>query len=162
METKNIQANVTPDYVQAVNVFLGELKTIPWLKPDGNPDPDWRIFETRDAAWNAAVDATRGAAWNTVWDAVWDATRGAAWNNEPVCSAGIRAAAWDAARNAALDAARGAAWDAALMARILICTGLPLEQKYIDHAAARMNVWRKGYGLLCDIDGVLYVYKKTK
>jgi hypothetical protein len=24
-----------------------------------------------------------------------------------------------------------------------------------------MKVWQKGYGLLCDVKGVLYVYKKV-
>ena len=71
-----------------------------------------------------------------------------------------RAAAWDAARDAVRDAAWDAAWDAALFTRTeFICKGLKLENKHRIHAHKRMEVWQKGYGLLCDVQGVLYVYK---
>ena len=63
-----------------------------------------------------------------------------------------------AARDAAGAAARDAAWDAALYARCLIVKD-KLEPRHIDHAEKRMDVWKKGYELLCDIDGVLYVYE---
>jgi hypothetical protein len=76
----------------------------------------------------------------------------------------LRDAARAAARDAARAAARAAAWDAAgaaeLYSQMLICDGLPLAQKHIDHIAARWNVWQKGYCLLCDVGGVLYVYTK--
>jgi hypothetical protein len=73
------------------------------------------------------------------------------------------AAAWDAAWAAAMAAAMAAAWAAALWARVLVCDGLPLDQRHVDHAAARMAVWRKGYGLglYCDVGGVLYVYERA-
>ena len=63
---------------------------------------------------------------------------------------------WDAA----WAAAGAAAGDAALMARILMCNGLKLDIKHKKHAEARMKVWQKGYGLRCDVNGVLYVYAK--
>jgi hypothetical protein len=56
----------------------------------------------RPAAWDAARDATRAAAWDAARSAAWDAARAA-----------TRAAAWDAARDAAWAAAWAAAWDAA-------------------------------------------------
>jgi hypothetical protein len=49
------------------------------------------------------------------------------------------------------------------MARILIVEdtkGFP--KKHINHAKARMEVWKKGYGLYCDVNGKLYVYCKGK
>lgn len=145
--------------------WIDTLKDIAWLKPDGNPNPEWKLFPTRaaarDAAWaaaraaagdaagaaarDAAGDAARDAAWDAALDAALDATRAAAW-----------AAAWDAARDAALDAA----WDAALYARGMIVADLKLESKHRTHIKQRMEVWQKGYGLLCDVDGVLYVYEK--
>ena len=68
-----------------------------------------------------------------------------------------RDAAWAAAR----DAARDAAWDAALYSRgMFICDGLKLAEKHKTHIRKRMEVWQKGYGLLCDVNGKLYVYKK--
>ena len=39
-----------------------------------------------------------------------------------------------------------------------ICADLPIDQKHRDHVQARMEVWRRGYGVCCDVDGVLYVY----
>jgi hypothetical protein len=71
-----------------------------------------------------------------------------------------RAAAEDAAR--ACDSARDAAWaaarDVALYARCLMADpGLP----HSKHVTDRLDVWLQGYGLLCDINGILYVYKKV-
>jgi len=118
--------------------WVNTLKSIAWLKPDGKPNKEWKLFETRDAARDAAWDV----AWNAARNAARDAARDAAWD-----------AAWDAARNAAEDAA--------LYSRgIFICDGLKLEKKHTVHLKKRMEVWQKGYGLLCDVDGVLYVYKK--
>jgi hypothetical protein len=39
---------------------------------------------------------------------------------------------------------------------------LPMDTKYLCHLNARMEVWRKGYCLLCDVNGTLYVYAKTE
>ena len=112
--------------------WIKTLSDIAWLKPDGKPKKEWKLFETRDAAGDAAGDAA------------WDAARDAAWN---------------AARNAA--AAWDAAGDAGLYARMLVVSDLKLAEKHRTHIKKRMEVWQKGYGLLCDVDGVLYVYKKV-
>ena len=62
------------------------------------------------------------------------------------------------------DAALDAAWDAALLARFLVVDDLKFKdkEKHLKHVLARWEVWQKGYGLLCDVDGVLYVYCKGK
>jgi hypothetical protein len=57
-------------------------------------------------------------------------------------------------------AARDAAVVAALYARGMIVADLKLEPKYRTHIKKRMEVWQKGYGLYCDVNGVLYVYSK--
>ena len=58
------------------------------------------------------------------------------------------------------DEARDAAWDAAFYTRVKhICFGLKLDAKFRLHAEARSKVWEKGYCLLCDVNGTLYVYK---
>ena len=81
------------------------------------------------------------------------------------------AAAWDAARAAAGDAAWGAArgaawgadWDAGLYVQTeFVCEGTNLPKKHIKHARDRMKVWRKGYALRGDVNGVLYVYAPEK
>ncbi len=125
--------------------WIGTLKNIAWLKPDGKPNKEWRLFETRAAA----RDAARAAAWAAARDAAW----AAAW-------AAARAAAGDAARDAAWAAAGDAARDAALQSRMILTSDLKVESKHRVHVQKRMEVWQKGYGLLCDVGGVLYVYKK--
>jgi len=139
-------------------------KKIPFFQNDGKPLKEWKLFETWGVARDAAWGASRGAAWNAAWDAAWKAAWNAAWK-----------AAWNAAGNAAGDAAVDAAWkaardaagdaagDAALYTRVFhVCFGLKLESKHKIHVKKRWQVWQKGYGLLCDVNGVLYVYKKVK
>jgi hypothetical protein len=104
-----------------------------------------------DAAWDAAGDAAGDAAWAAAWAAARDAAWDAAWD-------AARDAAWAAAGDAAWAAARDAAWAAAWDAAISICPEGTIDQKHINYMAARMEVWKRGYALLCDVDGVLYVY----
>jgi len=59
-------------------------------------------------------------------------------------------------------AARGAALDAALYSSLLICSDLKLAKKHKTHIEKRWNAWKKGYGVLCDVEGVLYVYAVKK
>jgi len=146
-----------------IEKFVDGIASVQWFKPDGKPDPEWKLFtgDTWDtagaAAWDAARATARAAAWDAARAAAWDAARAAA-----------RAAARDAAWAAAWDAARAAAWDAAgaaavaadLLARIEFVRDLSIDPKHIEHAEARWRVWQKGYALLCDVDGVLYVYAK--
>ena len=137
---------------------LQEIRTMPWLDGHG-PEPEGvRMCTAHDAVQGAARDAAWRAAIDDAHDAVQGAARGAA------CEA-----AWGAAREAVCDAARGAArgavrtaaCDAALYACILICDGLPLAQEHIDHIRKRWSVWQAGYGVLCDIDGELYCYRRV-
>jgi hypothetical protein len=162
-----------PAYWQRVEEFVGSLPKARYFQPDGQPEPAWRLFEAdswaaaRAATWAAAGDAAKAAAWAAAraatWAAAGDAARAAAW---AAARAATWAAAWDAAWAAARaaawaaagDAARDAAGDAELLGCTLVCDGLPLDQKHINHAKARWRVWEKGYALLCDVDGVLYVY----
>ena len=121
-----------PKWWIEIGGWIETLKEIAWLKPDGKPNKEWKLFETRAAARAAACDAA------------WDAARDAA------CDA-----AWDAARAAARDAAG----DAVLYGRALV-SEWNFESKHRTHIKQRMEVWQKGFGLLCDVDGVLYVYKR--
>ena len=157
--------------------IFDEIPKVKFFKPDGKPKKEWKMFygDTWDAARDAARDAAGGAAWGAARDAAWDAARGAArvaaWGAARDAARGAaRDAAWDAAwgaaRVTATDAARGAAedasWDAALIARFKVVDDLNFKDKakHLAHAKARWEVWQKGYGLLCDVDGVLYVYAK--
>ena len=69
---------------------------------------------------------------------------------------------WNAACDAARNAARNAEWDAALYAVFLAVSDLDFadKEKHWTHVKARWEVWTKGYALLCDVNGKLYVYAK--
>jgi hypothetical protein len=147
--------------------FLATLPTVPWFQPQGPPNPAWRVFRAptlaaaREAAREAARIAARAAALEATWEATWEAAREAAWE-----------ATWEAAWEAAWAAAREAAWeangeitetaamDAAQVSVLYVCTGLPLEARHRQNLLTRWDVWRQGYGLLCERDGVLYVYSR--
>ena len=63
-------------YWKLVEEFVQELKTAKyWLKPDGKPNPEWKLFEAE--TWAAA----RGAAGDAAGDAVWTAARDIQANN---------------------------------------------------------------------------------
>jgi len=42
-----------------------------------------------------------------------------------------------------------------------ICSDLKINKKHRKHAKDRWAVWQAGYGLLCDVNGELYVYKRV-
>ena len=50
------------------------------------------------------------------------------------------------------------------MTEFLVCQHLPIKdkKKHFAHAKARMRVWQKGYALLYDVNGVLYVYSNKE
>ena len=157
-----------PRWLREMNALIRGMPDIPWLKPQGDPLPDWRVFETRSAARDAAGAAAREAAWEAAWDAARDAAGDAAW--EAAMDAAMDAArdaardaagavAMDAARAAAMAAAMDAARDAALESERIIC-GSRLAKPHADHILARWDVWRRGYGLLCDVGGTLYVHRR--
>jgi len=147
--------------------WIDTLKDIKWLKPDGKPNKEWKLFRTRAAAGNAALNTTKNAAWDVAWAAAWDVAWAAGWAAAWAAAGnGAWAAGWAAAGNGAGDAAWAAAGDVAgdagLYARILVCSDLKLDKKHIEHAKKRMEVWQKGYSLYCDVNGELYVYESLK
>ena len=178
-----------PEYWQRAVKFVNEeLPAVKWFQPSAAPSGAWKLFlgsdvaaaraaawdAARDAAWDAAWAAARAAAWAAARDAAWDAARAAAgdaawaaawaaaWD---AARDAARAAAWDAARDAARAAARDAAWDAARDAARAcnfrsIVHDLDIDQKHRDHVASRWSAWTSGYGVSCDVDGVLYCYAR--
>lgn len=152
MNDETLQKRLGP-YYDAVTAYIDHLRTMSWMdnhgvEPQGE---DIKMYATRadarDAAWNVALNAACYAAWYAASNAARNAALISAWN-----------AAWDTA----WDAARDAAWDAALYAGIcIICADLPIEQKHIAYIRRRWSVWEAGYGVLCDVDGVLYCYRRA-
>lgn len=136
--------------VEKLPALLEEIKAIKYFSMNSEPNPEWHMSwgkdwdAAREAVGDAVGDAARDAAWEAAWEAAWDA----AWE-----------AARDAARDAVGDAVGDAAWDASLYARIAILPqDAKIDPKHVEHANARLEVWRKGYGLRCDVNGKLYCY----
>jgi len=178
MRLGNECPEVVPAWWRRVEGFVAELPSIPWLCPQGDPGPEWRMFEppeaaryaarcpVYDAAWSAVWGATRRAARDTTLYSIWGTPRYAAWD---AASDGARDVAWDEVWGATRRAVRDMTWDAArdivlraaqdveLWARVLVCADLPLAQRLIDHARERMEVWRRGFWLLGYEHGIPYV-----
>jgi hypothetical protein len=166
-----IKALPKPIQKKLTDFIYTEIPNTRFFKPDGNPKKEWKIFyaDTWGAAWGAARYAARGAAWGAAWGAARDAARDAArYATRDAAWGAAWDAAWGAARDAAWGAARDAAWgaarDATLISDYIITSDLKVKdrEKHLAHTKARWEVWQKGYGLLCDVDGVLYVYAVEK
>ena len=122
-----------PEYWQRAVKFVNEeLPAVKWFQPSAAPSGAWKLFLGSDVA--AARDAAR------------DAARAAAGD-----------AAGAAARAAAGAAARAAAWACNFQS---IVHDLDIDQKHRDHVASRWSAWTSGYGVSCDVDGVLYCYAR--
>ena len=166
--------------------LIDELKTLPYFQPDGNPDPDWLLVigknwtAARLAAADAAKAAAKAATPGESSDSAWDAARTAAWNAAKIAASDAnrtpdweaawdrardvtREAAWAAARVDAPDAAKAIPWDAAWHAADYaaicgICSDLSLPPEHFRTIERRIEVWRKGYALMSEVNGTLYVY----
>ena len=119
--------------------LIEEVKSINYMDNHGEPLPDWHMFDNRDDVRYAVRD--------TVMDTVRDTVRDAVWN---------------AVRDAVLNAVRDTVWDAVLDSRLYIFVNtLPnMKPEHIDYINRRMDVWKRGYGCYCDVDGELYCYKR--
>ena len=132
-----------------LRAFMNSIPKTNWYQPDGKPNPEWRVFY--GDTWASARDSARASAWasarTSAWDSAWDSARTSA-----------RTSAWASARTSAWASAR----DFALMVDMISVSDLnyPDKEKHEKHVSSRIEVWKKGYGLLCDVDGVLYVYAK--
>ncbi len=142
----------------------------------GKIDGRWKMFygETwdaaRDAAYYASCDVEANSVANAAWDALasveWDTEQGAvrdvvvhaAWNTAwRAVLAAARRAGWDMEQTAIFDTAANAGWDAALCAACLLA-GKTIRGEFIARAKEQMEVWKRGYGLQDDVDGILYVF----
>jgi hypothetical protein len=149
-----------PVWIERTETFIESIKSVKWMDNHGKINPSWKMHDTRDSAGDSARasarDSARDSAGDSAWDSAW-ASAGAAARD--AARAAARDAARDAAGAAAGAAAWAAAWDASLMAQMEICCDLHIPAKHRKHARDRWAVWQAGYGCLCDVSGVLYVYK---
>jgi len=134
-----------------------EIPNTKFFKRDGKPKKEWKIFYGKD--WNAARDSARASALASARASARDSARASAWDS---ALASAWASARASARASAWASARASAWDSSLLASFIVVSDLDFKdkEKHLAHVKARWEVWQKGYGLFCDMDGVLYVYCK--
>lgn len=164
-----------------INVFLDSIKDVKFLQPDGNPLPEWKLFlaPTLFDSWGALYEATKHHSRDAIRETTQNAIHWALRNDDDVdfVEGTVRSAVWrlvsdatDAFRATVKDSdrerrnwasARGVAWnasqDAALYAAAVLAAG-HIDPEHLEYARRRWKVWVKGYGVYCDVDGVLYVY----
>lgn len=173
------------DNLKELKDLLTRVKNIQYFKPDGNPKKEWKVFfipyNLDFARWEAELAASKIAK-----DWMYRDSRGLAHSaaKQAVLKDPVRNNAQHEAEYAVSYAAKyrlekfghhasgglafgsdvAITWDAindaTLMARLISVKDLDFKdkEKHINHAKARMEVWEKGYGLLCELNGVFYVY----
>jgi hypothetical protein len=156
-----------PEWLNNAEKFVKEIINVKWFCNGKLPkNKKIKMFETRDAVRDAASaaawDVARAVAWDDARAAAWAAARDAARDDARDAARDVardvaRAVASAAARDVASAAASAVAEDAALMAQILISE---LKGKHFVHAKLRWSIWEAGYGVYCNVNGILYCYKK--
>ena len=154
--------------------FLDSLKDVRWFGGHGEPKPNWKVFNSREEAAFAALEAAGGVCGDEAWTAIGKAAVKAvrkAGRIEALCAienvvrevAGD--AAWDVAREEdsalAEAAADDAAGDAALAARIEGTSDLEIPEELRRYVRERWEVWKSGYGLVGVVNGVFFCYRKV-
>lgn len=152
--------------------FIAGIKEISYMRPDGTltETDKIKVFDTKNAAIISSMGNANDAAWRTARDAAVaaavgearDAAMSEAWNiAKDIVKYVVLDTVSDTAREAAWNTAYDAVMDAVLFVCVLyVCDGLDIEEKHREHAKLRMDVWKHGYGVCCDVDGVLYCYKR--
>ncbi len=181
-----VQASTANAVVPSPEKFLASIANTKFFCPDGKPNPEWKVFygDTWESARKTTEEAVlgigeRGFLYPLVTNSAWDAASNALQDEaEPPLrrtydNAGPEV--WDAVFDTAVKQgalfgnspgfpymASAASEDATLYLRYLSEKGdFEGKDKYLAHAKARWEVWQKGYALLCDVNGVLYVYAST-
>lgn len=145
-----------PKWLIATENFLASIAKVKFFpKHKKTPMRRWKVFPSREVAWEEAKHKSRGNKLNTSYDAAYNVMYNAALKSDRYDSFDIL---YDAAFHAV--GATYATRDAALMARMALVSDLKINAKYRKHVKDRWEVWTRGYGLACDVRGIFYVYMK--
>jgi len=150
-------ANARGNRMSTLDDFLASLKEVRWFSQAGELPSGCLLFDSLEAARDAARDAAQNTATEASRDVAWDPSRDVAWDAEGK-------AAWYTARKAAWDAVLEFSWDAAADAALVatcITTGNDPSEPNTKYALRRWSVWQAGYGCLCDVGGTLYCYRRV-
>ena len=164
--------NINSPWWKKVQAIVKECKIITYFSNSGEIKPEWKIFDTYSEAYLAAESAAYAATLLAAYSAAYSVARSEAYTAayaaarseahsaaHSVARLAAYAAARSEAHSAADSAADSAVDSAALLARCEIGE-LADDNQHKIYAQNCMDVWRAGYGLLCDIDRVFYVYRR--
>lgn len=165
---KNLYDHTGYDPMMFDRFFVQPLASMPWLSCQASPEPKWKVFRAR------TVQAARHAALRAAEKALPDNT--IAFNaREKHARKEVRQLAagndelylvWEEAADLAERAIQATApatigdvrLDASLYSSLFVVPGKLLPFEDFAHIIERWIAWKIGYGVVCDIDGVLYVY----
>jgi len=139
-------------WTEAMRFVNEELPNVPWMQRVGPVDPAWRVFPTLRAVRSATNQSRADTPWwrTAEYGAILALNHG-------------RSAARLEILNAVSNTVSG--WptsDADLYAGMrYVCNELAENRSFIAYSETRWEVWRRGYGLYSDVDGVLHVYEKV-
>lgn len=171
--------DMIPGWWRSAEGFIESLSSpdFPWLKPQGEPDPSWRVFRTREEAHSRAMMEYSESGRAITLGSAMTATRLAALSSARMGAMNVaRGFAMDAARDAAMEATRAtnldradkngdrhvamaAGIDAADQASLYVLRGVLMKRSHVSHFNERWAVWKSGRGLLGEVSGELYVYE---
>jgi hypothetical protein len=169
--------DMVPEYWHNVERFITEdIPAVPWFQQIGTVNPAWVhiVRPTWNEAWRTAFAATgsrmegKNSAWARASDVslgTRDSTMGESYSVAWEKVTGMIQAAIGVAWDGHLDSSSGfevswaASQDAALFTRIQ-CLGydIKIDERHRQHARDRWAVWQAGYGLIGDVNGILYTY----
>lgn len=171
-----------------LNAFLTRIANLQIYRPNARPKSSWRMFYARriedaeDVAFLTAVATENGKKASSVWKeatlsreaaggvfmgehGAYDAALMAGWNATVAAAkkAGRERTVKDA-QESRFGSGDQFGFTVGLMAGLILVKDLNFDgkERYLKHAAERMEVWEKGYGLAGDVNGVLYVYAQAE
>ena len=173
-------------FLKEKDIFIERARAIQMqsMSQTSRPKGTWRMFYARrhqdaeDVAHLTALEAARGKPVKKEWEASVHSEYALRDTPFPAMDAALMAG-WHATLEAAKKAGREKTvreaqdslfgpgnqfeFDVGLTAGLILVKDLDFEgkERYIKHAAERMEVWERGYGLSCDVNGKLYVYTVT-
>lgn len=140
-----------------IEELLQKIKENKWFDNHEKLDDDIKLFDTRMLALSAAWPSANGAALNFAAINAWAAAEAAAkqMNVDNDYPARARKICCLIQEN---PMSLGASPSDVILYAYCLMT-LPPDSPHRIHAKKRADIWLDGYGVMCDVNGVLYAYK---
>jgi len=144
--------------IKSIKEIIEEAKTIPWFENNEELPCGVNLFETRGDAIRAIPDSR--SIKDKILITIWDVARVVRRRDALSALEDILDVVYECDTHC--DAGPVAIDDAYLLSAIYLCDGFYIDPEYIEHAKLRWSVWKAGYGVLGDANGVIYAYKRIE